>query len=134
MPVYTFQRPSDGACTKRKLTFDEFDLIKAGHYTVTDEEGETLKLSFDPKKINFTLKDGPSGGWVSKSMRENKYRQERASVMAQREKDHVFKTRLVPNLDGKEAHSWKDVRDEVHHKKGALAASTFDRHVAQESK
>ena len=132
MPTYTFQRPSDGAMTKRKLTFAEYDQVQSGALTVTDDDGEVLKLIFNPGKVGFSLKDGPSGGWMSKAMKEKKYRGQRSAEMAQREKDHVFKTKLIPNLGGVEAGSWADVRDEVRTKKGALAASTYDPLVAKE--
>jgi len=83
--------------------------------------------------VKFVLKDGESGGWASKSMKENKYRQERRQVMTKRERDHAPKTRLIPNFGGKEAHSWADVRDHVQSVKGAASAATYDRLVAQES-
>jgi hypothetical protein len=53
--------------------------------------------------------------------------------MARREKNHAFKTKLIPNLNGQEASSWKDVRDEVRTQTGDVAASTYDAHVAKES-
>src|SRR3569832_2831804 len=112
MPHYTFRSP-DGSLTKRKLTFDEYELVRAGDFRVVDDEGATLELIFNPGSVGFVLKDGPSGGWMSKANKENGYRRERSDVMAQREERHVFKTRLIPNLEGQEAQSWSDVRDEV---------------------
>ncbi len=133
MPTYTFKRPSDGATTKRKLSFDEYDQVKSGAFKVTDDDGVELEIVFNPGKVGFSLKDGPSGGWMSKAMKEKKYRGGRDQEMRQREKDHVFKTRLIPNLNGEEAHNWKDVQDEVRTKKGALAASTYEPLVAKET-
>jgi hypothetical protein len=52
--------------------------------------------------------------------------------MCRREKDHVFKNQLIPNLGGQEASNWSEVRDEVRAKKGVLAASTYDPLVAKE--
>ena len=132
MPTYTFKRPYDGALTKKKLTFQEYDQIKAGTLKVTDEEGVPLELVFSPGAATFVLKDGPSGGWASKALKENRYRQGHTQNMRQREKDHVFKTKLIPNLNGSEAHSWADVQDEVRSKKGVEAAKTYEPFVAKE--
>lgn len=132
MPNYTFAR-ADGAQTKRRLTFEEYDLVKSGDFQVVDDEGQPLQLVFNPTGVGFVLKDGPSGGWMSKGYKEKKYREQRSQVMEKREKDNVFKTKLIPNLNGQEAASWKDVRDEVRSNVGAHAASTYDAHVAKES-
>lgn len=134
MPAYTFRRPSDGATTIRKLSFAEYDQVQAGTLKVTDEEGTELEFVFNPQAVNFTLKDGPSGGWMSKANKEQKYRRERGQVMTRREKDHVFKTRLVPNLGGQEAATWSEVQAEVRSKGGDAAASTYDSYVAKEKK
>lgn len=132
MPTYMFSR-ADGVQTKRKLTFEEYDLVKAGDLQVVDDEGQALALVFNPTGVGFILKDGPSGGWMSKGYKEKKYREDRSQAMARREMNHVFKTKLIPNLNGQEASSWKDVRDEVRTQTGDVAASTYDAHVAKES-
>lgn len=134
MPTYTFQRP-DGTLVKRRLSFEEYDLVKSGDFKVLDEENQALELElvFNPGRVGFVLKDGPSGGWMSKGYKEKKYREHRSQVMGKRERDHVFKTKLIPNLNGQEASSWKDVRDEVRVQSGELAASTYDAHVAKET-
>lgn len=133
MPTYTFRRP-DGAVFERKLSFDEYDLVKSGAFQLVDDQGQALELVFNPATVAFVLKDGPSGGWMSKANKENGYRRDRSGVMASREKDHVFKSRLVPNLGGQEASSWRDVRDEVRRVSGEQAASTYDHHVRQEGR
>ena len=131
MPMYTFQR-ADGTLLQRKLSFDEYDLVKSGSFQLVDEEGAPLTLVFNPGGVGFVLKDGPSGGWMSKANKENGYRKHRTGVMTRREKDHVFKTRLIPNLQGQEASSWRDVQDEVRRVSGSAAASTYDSHVQAE--
>jgi hypothetical protein len=132
MPSYTFVRREDGATTQRKLSFEEYDLIQSGAFQVVDDEGKPLELVFNPAGMAFVLKDGPSGGWVSKAQKENGYRATRGSVMARRQQDHVFKTRLIPNYQGQEADSWRDVREEARQRSGQLAASTYDQHVHEE--
>lgn len=131
MPSYTFRR-ADGATTKRKLTFEEYDLIQSGAFQVVDDEGAPLELIFNPAGVGFVMKDGPSGGWISKAQKENGYRSAHGAVMARRERDHVFKTRLIPNYKGQEAESWGDVRAEVRKQSGHGAASTYDHHVHEE--
>jgi len=132
MPLYTFSG-ADGTTTKRKLTFEQYERVLAGTLRVTDDAGQSLAIVFNPAGLAFVLKDGPSGGWMSKANKENGYRAGRSGVMARREKDHVFKTRLIPNLGGQEAANWADVREQVQSTAGALAASTYDSHVAKES-
>lgn len=131
MPKYTFKAP-DGTIFTTKLSFSEYDQVVSGEKKLVDDDGNTCELIFDPGNLGFVLKDGESGGWASKAMKENKYRAGRSQEMARREKDHVFKSRLVPNFQGQEAHSWADVKDHVHSTKGAVAASTYDHLVAQE--
>lgn len=133
MPTYTFRRP-DGEQTTRKLSFEEYDLVSQGNLLVTDDAGTVLELVFNPQGTNFVLKDGPSGGWASKALKENKYREGHRQVMARREKDHVFKTRLIPNYQGAEAPTWKDAQEEARSKQGHAAAITYEPLVAQEKR
>ena len=134
MPMYTMHCPACNTEVERKLTFAEYDAVKAGDRIIpcTCERGGMLEFVFNPGGVGFVLRDGVHGGWISKAARENKYRSGRRSEMSRREKDHVFKNKLVPNLDGKEAHSWTDVRDEVRTTKGEEAARTYDSFVAKE--
>ncbi len=132
MPIYTFADTAGETVTKR-LSFSEYDAVKAGQKQILDGSGAPLTLVFDPGEVAFVLKDGVSGGWTSKSGKENKYRKARSAEMARREKDHVFKNQLVPNHGGEEAHSWSDVRDHVRSTKGEVAASTYDHLVSKES-
>lgn len=131
MPTYTFEHPEGGFLTKR-LSFADYEAIQAGTKEVVADDGAVLRLVFNPGDIGFTLKDGESGGWATKAMKENKYRKARSAQMAQRERDHVFKSRLVPNYQGREASSWKDVQAHVRDVSGQTAAQTYDRLVAQE--
>lgn len=131
MPMYTFKDPDGKPFTKR-LSFADYEAIQAGDKQVVDAEGRVCELVFDPGDVGFVLKDGVSGGWASKAQKENKYRKERGKEMRRRERDHVFKSRLVPNYGGREAHSWKDVRDHVRGEKGEAAASTYDSLVTKE--
>lgn len=131
MPVYTFKAP-DGTIFTTKMSFSDYDAVVAGDKKLVDDDGNTCELVFNPGQVGVVFKDGESGGWASKAMKENKFRAGRSQEMARREKDHVFKSRLVPNFQGQEAHSWADVKDHVRTTKGVQVASTYDRLVAQE--
>lgn len=131
MPRYTFESP-DGQRFTHRLSFADFKAIQAGEKKLLDDDDNELKLVFDPGAVGFVMKDGVSGGWPSKTAKERAYRQNRSGVMAKRERDNVFKPRLVPNYEGKEAHSWADVQDHVHTTDGAAAASTYNHLVAKE--
>lgn len=131
MPNYTFERP-DGSLVTKRFSFAFYDEIVAGTKVVTDDDGTPLTLMFNPGAIGFVMKDGQSGGWATKIGKEKKYRVARNDQMAQREKDHVFKSKLVPNYQGQEAHSWSDVQDHVRTTKGEFSASTYDPLVSKE--
>lgn len=131
MPMYTL-KSVDGNLVNRRLSFSEYDAVKAGTSQLHDDEGRPLELVFNPGSIGFVLKDGASGGWMTKVNKESQFRQKRGAQMARREKDHVFKSRIVPNYAGQEAHTWSDVQDHVRSTKGDLAASTYDSHVLKE--
>jgi hypothetical protein len=104
---------------------------------------------FDPSDVNFVLKDGESGGWVSKSQRENKYRAARSRTMDRRTRDHVKPNKLIPNYNGQVASSWKEVQDTAYQstyakvnsehgsrdaaKAAKESARTYERHVKQEA-
>lgn len=133
MATYTFKHPN-GTLTNKRLSFDTYEAIKAGTQRLVDDQGVELELVFNPGSVGFVLKDGVSGGWASKALKENKYRAERSQTMARRERDHAPKTRLIPNFEGQEAHSWADVRDHARTTRGEAAAATYASHVAKESK
>lgn len=133
MPNYTFQTLAGEFLTKR-LTFAEYQSLKDGEMKLVDDQDNELKLVFNPGDIGFVLKDGESGGWASKAMKENTYRQERRHLMARRERDNVMKPKLVPNFRGAEAHSWADVQDHARTVNGAASAATYDRLVRLEKK
>ena len=131
MPTYTF-KTSDGSIVSKRLSFSAYEEVKAGTQTLVSEAGEPLELVFNPGDVGFVMKDGASGGWASKTGKEKKYRAERNTEMARREKDHVFKSKLVPNYQGQEAHSWADVQDHVRTTKGEYSASTYQPLVSKE--
>jgi hypothetical protein len=116
--------------------FSQYDSVKAGDEILpckNCDKGGMLEFVFAPGNVGFVLRDGVHGGWISKANKEGKYRSKRKVDMAKREKDHVFKNKLIPNLGGNEAHSWKDVQDEVRSKKGEASAATYNALVVKES-
>lgn len=85
--------------------------MKAGAKQLECRCGGRPELEFDPGSVSFTLRDGESGGWISKATKENKYRAGRGRTMSQRQKDHVATRGLVPNYRGQETPSWKDAQE-----------------------
>jgi len=125
MPLYTTKCQGCGRESSARLTFDQYDELKAGTGQLTCNGcGGDSKLEFNPGNVNFVLKDGESGGWISKAGKENKYRAARRGELARRERDHVFKPKLQPNVGGMLTHNWKDARD-------AAYETTYDK-VKQE--
>lgn len=135
MPTYSVT--CKGECKGNhdlRLSFEQYDEAKKGEMALLcpncgDAEAT---LAFNPGNVGFILREGESGGWVSKSLRENKHRAARAKIMEKRERDHVMKNKLVPNYQGVEANSWSDVQDHVRTTKGEEAASTYNPLVSRE--
>lgn len=136
MPTYTVQCQTCQAHGDIRLSFQDYDGIQSGDKNLVCNECENgqCQIVFDPSTVQFVLKDGESGGWQSKAIKENKYRANRREQMARRERDHVFKPKLQPNFRGVETGTWKDAREfarvEVAKdhgtKAGDATAKTFD--------
>jgi hypothetical protein len=138
MPLYTVQCQ---VCSKRstqKLTFAEYKLVKDGKQDVTCPVcGGWASIVFDPGNVNFVLKDGQSGGWISKAGKENAFRQKHNVVVTRRQRDHAPRTTLQPNFGGLLTGTWKTAKeaayetryDEVKQEHGAQVAAQ----AAQES-
>lgn len=133
----------------RRLSFRDYDSVVDGSVVLDCACGGRFELVFDPSAVSFVLKDGESGGWVSKAVRENKYRVRRRAEMGRREREHVKPNRLVPNYQGEVAETWADAKDRAyqstyqrisreHGRKAAAsaaseAAKTYDTHVKREA-
>ena len=124
MPTYSSKCQGCGTAAAVRLTFAEYDEVKAGIKTLPCTCGGSALIEFNPGEVEFVLKDGESGGWASKAGKENKFRAARRKVMEQRERDHVFKSRLIPNYGGQLTETWKDAKD-------AAYEATYDK-VKQE--
>lgn len=111
MPTYTTQCQSCNNQESRKLTFEQYNLVQKGEMPLTCTCGGQVKLVFNPSGVGFVLRDGESGGWVSKASKENAYRADRRKVMTRRERDHVKPKKLQPNFQGQETVNWQDARD-----------------------
>lgn len=108
MPLYATRCSSCGQAADLRLTFSDYDAVHLGTKVLTCAACQgPVALQFEPGQVQFVLKDGESGGWVSKAGRENKYRRARGEVMAQRQRDHVTKRSLQPNFAGEETGSWE---------------------------
>lgn len=93
------------------LTFTTYKSVKEGLSTLECAScHQPVELVFQPSALNVSFKDGPSGGWVSKAVRENKYRAARGVEMDRRSRDHVRKTTLQPNFGGELTGTWKEAQ------------------------
>lgn len=146
MPMYQTRCSGCETTSTMRVNFSEYDAVsKEGIPCIC---GGASTIVFDPSAVSFVLKDGESGGWVSKAQRENKYRAARRQVMGRRERDHVKPKTLVPNFNGEVAHSWSEAKDAAYHstyerskehghrlasEAARKSAKTFDAHVKKES-
>lgn len=149
MPIYNTHCPACSKDTTQRLSFQEFDQVVSGTVSLSCDCGGSPALVFDPSAVSFVLKDGESGGWVSKAQRENRYRATHRQEMGRRERDHVKPNKLIPNHNGQVAGSWSEAKDaayqstyeRVNREHGARtaasaaseAAKTYDTHVKKEA-
>lgn len=133
MPTYTTRCQGCSAESSIRLSFADYDSVKLGVKLLdcASCKGE-VKIVFNPGDINFVLKDGESGGWAGKAIKENKLRARRREILAKKERDHVFKNKLQPNVGGMETGTWKEAQAFVKSEVGAEAAKTYDPLVRQE--
>jgi hypothetical protein len=112
MPVYTTQCLGCGDAGDLRLSFADYDDIQKGAKNLVCNKCDAhCQILFDPSSVQFVMKDGESGGWQSKAMKENAWRARHREVMARRERDHVFKPKLQANYQGIETGTWKDARE-----------------------
>jgi hypothetical protein len=109
------------------MTFSEYDRVVSGkEILLCSCCGLGAHIGFSPGNLGLIMKEGESGGWASKALKENAYRKKRRQEMARREKDHVFKNSLQPNYEGVETGSWKEAREMARKEKGVASASSYD--------
>ncbi len=112
MPLYSVKCQVCEKQGTQKLTFAEYDEVKAGTRDVTCPHCDGwASLVFDPGNVNFVLKDGESGGWVSKAGKENSFRRKHNVEMDRRQREHARRTTLQPNFGGALTGNWKTARD-----------------------
>lgn len=114
MPMYDVKCKVCNKPGTTRLTFAEYDEVKAGKAAIDcgDESCEgQVEIVFNPGDVAFVLKDGESGGWVSKAGKENAYREKHNKVVSRRQRDHAPRTQLQPNYNGQLTGSWKGAKD-----------------------
>lgn len=112
MPTYQSHCASCGAKGDVRLSFSDYDAIQTRSSTLVCNECEgNCEILFNPAGVSFILRDGVSGGWQSKALKENGYRARRRNWLAKREKDNVFTPALQPNFNGTETGDWKEARE-----------------------
>lgn len=133
MPTYQVECTACEAKDNRRLTFAEYDQVQGGTKELKCLAcNQAARLGFSPGTLGFILKEGPSGGWATKSIKENQYRKKRYGAMGKKQKDHVKVSKLQPNYQGQETGSWREAQETARAKGGDLAASTYDQLVSKE--
>lgn len=142
MPLYATRCDACQQTHTLKLTFSDYDAVRLGTKTLECSACHgSVGIVFSPGDVNFILKDGESGGWISKAMKENKYRANRQGVMERRQRDHAPNPKLVPNFAGETMTSWADAKQAAYDKAytetqdvsaAREASSTYDPLVRKE--
>lgn len=124
MPTYSTRCDTCGTASIR-LSFVDYESVKMGAKTLECAKCQgKARISFDPGNVNFVLKDGESGGWTSKAGRENTYRARRNKILDKKTRDHVFKTKLIPNYAGQQTENWREAQE--HARQDGGNATTYD--------
>jgi hypothetical protein len=89
--------------------------------------GSICRYKFTPTLFQFALKDGPSGSWVSKGLRYQKYRAKQNELVGKRQRDRYGEPKaLIPNIDGKDTGTWEEAQNIALRDKGLESARTFN--------
>lgn len=133
MPTYSTKCEGCGNAASTRLSFQDYESVKLGAKILECStcQGKVV-IVFNPGDVSFVMPDGESGGWTSKAIKENAYRSRRNKILDQKTKDHVFKTKLVPNYAGQQTENWREAQ-ETARKEGGNAAS-YDPLIRQEQR
>lgn len=134
MPLYSVHCEVCGKAGSQKFTFAEYDEIKAGTQVLAcpDCQGNVL-IAFDPGNVSFVLKDGESGGWISKANKENAYRAKHGVEVSRRQRDHAPRTTLQPNFGGKLTGNWKTAKEAAYDSAYDTVKQEFGAQVATQA-
>ena len=133
MPMYEFQCTFCPSRREERMTLrarkeEEARADRGEAQVFCPDCGSAMAYAFSPSAI-ATLQ---GFGWASRDHLEAVARERRAASVSRKQRDHRRAPTLTPNLGGKLADRWADVRDEVRDKSGEKAAATYDKVVAAE--
>lgn len=131
MPIYTYMCPDSHTC-QFLLSFKQKEDPGSAGCTCPTCGSKDLTPVFDPGDFGAILRDGESGSWASKALKEKAVRARRWAALGQKTKDHVRPNNLVPNYNGQIHDRWSDIQDHVRSKEGAEAASSYAPFVEKE--
>jgi hypothetical protein len=113
------------------MSFLDYESVKLGVKTLECSACQgKVGLVFNPGEVAFVMKDGESGGWTSKAGKENSYRARRNKILDQKTKDHVFKTKLIPNYGGQQTDGWREAQESA--RKDGKDTATYDPLIRRE--
>lgn len=112
MPTYSTQCEGCGANAEIRLSYLDYESVKLGAKTLECSTCQgKVGIVFNPGNVSFVMKDGESGGFVGKALKENGYRAKRRVEMARRTKDHVAPKPLIPNYGGQQTENWREAQE-----------------------
>ena len=125
MPTYSTRCEGCETAAETRMSFQDYESVKLGAKTLECStcHGKVV-IAFNPGDVTFVMKDGETGGFQSKALKENTYRAKRRVEMARRTREHVAPKHLIPNYQGRETENWREAQ-EAARKEGGNAA-TYD--------
>lgn len=92
--------------------------------------GKSMNRVINSGAINFSLK---GWGWTGRDYKEKRIREKRSLDMALKQHERYGDgDKLVPNYNGREADSWKEVRDQAVFEKGAQVSNQYESLINKE--
>lgn len=131
MPMYSYECPNHHKFSFLMTFSDREKADSAGGIPCKKCDSLCVGI-FDPGDVGGILKDGESGSWSSKALKEKAYRSRRWDHLGQKNKDHVRPHDLVPNYEGQVHDRWSDIQDHVRTTSGEEAASSYESYVKKE--
>lgn len=130
MPRYDYRCAKCGSVQEEQSSVDKFKEFKPECVKC----GAECSYQFNPKGIDFILRDGPTGSWPSKGGRIKAQRMKASQDAASRQKKRFgnLNTKAIPNYKGNEASDWTEAKEMAAKDVGAEKAAVYDFKIAEE--
>ena len=133
MPTYSYKCSSED-CSNVMEDQSSMSLFK-DHHPSCVVCGSISNYVWVPSVPQVAFKDGPSGSWVSKGLRFQKYRAQQSAAAERRQNERFGAPKqAIPNYKGEETGTWSEAQRIARDKNGPESAATYNALVKDEKK